>query len=157
MACEMRGLGFFFVIATVISLLVIHYGLSYSSSAVKGKKGTVSLKGNARTDVLPSPTPNSTPPATTTFPSIPFKEAVESIKDLELPEEALKDKGAVIIKSDPASARLYLGGRFLGYTPYKLTGRIGRYKIVLKQDGYSPKTDVINVSSGKTVIVKINM
>ncbi|MBV6341641.1 PEGA domain-containing protein [Candidatus Magnetobacterium casense] len=149
----MKGLGFFGIITTVIFLWIIHYGVSYRSTAVKLKG--IPVTDNARKQLVTSPTPDTMPQTTTIFPGAPFNHAADETNIQEqLPGDVLKNKGAVIIKTDPSMAKLYVDGRFLGHTPYKLNRAVGKYKITLEKSGYASKTEEITVFSGKTVIVK---
>ena len=80
-------------------------------------------------------------------------------KKTESNTAANTDSGTLLIKSNPANARIFMDGKDTGEeTPYTFnTISIGKHSITLKKDGYQNGSKDINVEVGKTVSVLFTM
>ena len=57
--------------------------------------------------------------------------------------------GKLHITSTPSQARLFIGGKHVGQTPYRGTCAVGNHAIRLERDGYLPYENHIMVAKGK--------
>lgn len=104
----------------------------------------------------PEPSPEALAPEAPLVPEAAAEPAPPPVQEPAVPQAA-PSPATVMIRSDPPGARVIVGKKERGVTPYRLTLPAGKASITVEKDGFKPFRKDLRLSPGKQETVEARL